>query len=240
MPDGGQLNIETGNEIVTPETSSSLVGLDPGEYVVLRVTDTGTGMDEATQKRMFEPFFTTKDVDKGAGLGLAMVYGIVKSHRALIFCESKPGAGTSFRIYFPRSYVRVRNTASARPPVPGGSERILLVEDEEPLRRQGEAIMGSFGYDVVSEPDAESALRRFADEHESIDLVVLDLIMPGTGGQKCLSRMRKIDPKVKVVITSGLADTKRRTELRAAKAFVAKPYSVGVLLQTIRAVLDEA
>jgi two-component system cell cycle sensor histidine kinase/response regulator CckA len=198
-------------------------------------------MDEETLKNIFDPFYTTKGLAKGTGLGLSMVYGIVKSHGGHIECVSGLGLGTSFKIYFPaldREPLAEKTTQEDRPG--GGSETILLVDDEKIIRDVGEATLARFGYTVLTAADGDTALEHYRREHQRIDLVILDLVMPKMSGKKCLEALIKINPAVKVVIASGYSESEHRAGLiqSGAKGFVGKPYAAKKLLKTIREVLD--
>ena len=245
MPEGGKLLLETENVILDEEFCKDHLGARPGKYALLRISDTGIGMDRKTLEHIFDPFFTTKEVGKGTGLGLAMVYGIVKSHEGYIMCASEPGDGTTFKIYFPvmegipaRFETEAKNNEATSE---RGSETILLVDDEEILRDIGRDILETFGYTVLLAPDGESALELYKERRKHISLVILDLIMPGMGGKQCLEKLLKINPDTKVVIASGYSiDGHAKDALKAgAKAFVSKPYELNKMLQAVRSVLDE-
>ncbi len=245
MPEGGKLLLETENVILDEEFCKDHLGARPGKYALLRISDTGIGMDMKTLEHIFDPFFTTKEVGKGTGLGLAMVYGIVKSHEGYIMCASEPGDGTTFKIYFPvmegipaRFETEAKNNEATSE---RGSETILLVDDEEILRDIGRDILETFGYTVLLAPDGESALELYKERRKHISLVILDLIMPGMGGKQCLEKLLKINPDTKVVIASGYSiDGHAKDALKAgAKAFVSKPYELNKMLQAVRSVLDE-
>jgi PAS domain S-box-containing protein len=242
MPEGGRLTFTTVNLALTPEESRLHHELFPGDYVLLTVSDTGQGIDSRLQEQIFDPFFTTKEVGKGTGLGLAMVYGIVKEHCGHVFCESQPGRGSTFSIYLPAAPGRelsARGGPATLPP-PGGSENLLLVDDEGMLRALGERILGAAGYSVQMAASGEEALLALANSARPVDLVVLDLGMPGMGGLKCLERILALDPASKVVIASGYAANGpvRQALLAGAAGFVAKPYGRFDLLSTVRGVLD--
>ena len=244
MPDGGRLVIETGNVTLDEEYCKTHPGANPGRYVLLSISDTGSGMDRKTIEHIFEPFFTTKGVGRGTGLGLAIVYGIVKSHEGYIMCYSEPGQGTIFKIYFPvieGDTTQTQAEVKRKKPVPrGGSETILLVDDEEMLRDVGKEILEKFGYTVLLARDGESALDLYRERGENISLIILDLIMPGMGGKRCLDELLKINPDVKVVIASGYSiNCHARDALEAgAKAFVSKPFELKQILGVVREVLD--
>ena len=244
MSEGGQLSIETRGITLDSEYTQRYLEIDPGEYVVVTVTDSGSGMDESTRQRIFEPFFTTKEVSKGTGLGLSIVYGIVKGHLGHITCYSEPGKGTSFRIYLPVAGPNLSPaenvvTGVARD-VPGGSETILLVDDEAMILDIAQEMLQSKGYATLRAQSGEQALEIFRNERGSIDLVILDLGMPGIGGEKCLEELRKISPQAKVIVASGYSGHKiaKRPGDYGAAGFVHKPFPLGEILHIIRSVLD--
>ena len=242
MPEGGKLVIETENVIIDEDYGRVHLGAEPGLYVLLSVSDTGQGMDKETLQHIFEPFYTTKGPGAGTGLGLAMVYGIVKQHGGHIVCNSEPGAGTTFKIYFPaiisdEESREVRAKRSAR----GGSETVLLVDDEEMIRDLGSRVLTKAGYKVVTASNGKDALNVYEAHSAEIALVVLDLIMPEMGGKQCLEGLLRLNPAVKVVIASGYsADGPTKDALAAgAKGFVKKPYDIRQVLEVVRSVLDE-
>lgn len=242
MPEGGKLLIETRNVTLDKRYCDTHLGAKPGEYVLLTVSDTGHGMDRETLEHIFEPFFTTKGVGRGTGLGLAMVYGIVKNHNGHIMCYSEIGLGTTFRIYLP--------TVEEAPEVPrereehltaGGAETILLVDDEEAVRELGKEMLETVGYRVLVASNGEEALALYAERMDEVALVILDLIMPAMGGKACAEALIRLNPRVKVLIASGYAVNGRLEEtLRTgAKGFIAKPYELREILRRVRDVLDE-
>ena len=241
MPEGGTLTIKTDHATLDNKFCKIHLGSKPGDYVKLTVSDTGHGMDEETLKKIFDPFFTTKGVGKGTGLGLAMVYGIVKSHEGYILCESEPNRGTTFEIYFPVAEKQLMAEEFQEDKgMRGGSETILLVDDEEPIRNLGEQIFKIHGYSVLQAPDGESGLKLYREKKDEIDLVVLDLIMPVMGGKKCLEELLQINPKVKVVIASGYSPEGTVKEFleKGAKNFISKPFNIKEMLQVVREALD--
>ena len=242
MPEGGTLTLETRNVRLAEADRGKPLDAQPGEYVLLTVSDTGHGMDGEVARHIFEPFFTTKETGKGTGLGLAMVYGIVKNHGGHISCDTAPDRGTVFSIYFPVTgrETREKRRKDARPPVVGGDETVLLVDDDETVRQTGEEILSGFGYKVLSARDGEEALAIYREKKQKIDLVILDLIMPGMGGKRCLMELLEINPEVRVIITTGYsAEGKSRREVEdRAVAFLNKPYSLQGLLQVVRNALD--
>jgi nitrogen-specific signal transduction histidine kinase/CheY-like chemotaxis protein len=242
MPEGGTLTIETRNAILDEEYSNTHPGSKPGSYVLLTVSDTGYGMDKDTQDRIFDPFYTTKDIGKGTGLGLAMVYGIVKSHGGYIMCYSEVGRGTVFKIYIPQMDPLVEGALAQSLEEPrGGYETLLLVDDEDPVRDFAEQILSRYGYTVITAASGEKALDVYLQKKGEIDLVILDLIMPGMGGRKCLEKLLDINERVKIIIASGysLEGFAKETVEMGARSFLNKPYESRTILRAVREVLDE-
>jgi two-component system, cell cycle sensor histidine kinase and response regulator CckA len=242
MPDGGKLIFEIENKTLYEDYASRHMGAQPGKYVLLSVSDTGQGMDKETREKIFEPFFTTKEFGKGTGLGLASVYGIVKSHGGYITCYSEVGQGTTFKIYFPAiEEPEVEETRGVEPkPIPQGTETILLVDDEEAIRGFAQQALMCFGYKILAASSGEEALELYSAKPNEIDLVVMDLGMPGMGGHKCLQELLRINPAVKVVISSGYSinGQVKKSMDAGAKGYVGKPYQLTDLLNTVRSVLD--
>jgi nitrogen-specific signal transduction histidine kinase/CheY-like chemotaxis protein len=241
MPDGGMLTIATSNVILEETDHYQQAEVTPGNYVLLRVADTGEGMDKSTLEHIFDPFFTTKEVGKGTGLGLAMVYGIVKSHGGHIACHSTLGEGTVFEVVLPavEPAEKPSTTLTGSDEPGGGHETVLLVEDDESLRELGEQILKMFGYTVISAADGERALQIYREDKAAIDLVILDLIMPGMGGEQCLQEILAINSQAKVIIASGYSASAEAEWAAAigAKALVEKPYNVQQMLKVVREVL---
>ncbi len=239
----GVLTIESGALELDEEFCDKHLGVKPGPYAVLRVSDTGHGMDKETLSHIFEPFYTTKEVGKGTGLGLAMVYGIVKQHDGYIECDSTPGIGTTFHVYFPVPKQTRKNSIVREEyaePI-GGTETILVVDDEDSVRSVMLDLLSQSGYDVLGAANAKEAIEIFLQHRKKISLILLDLIMPEMSGRECTKRLLEIDPNVKIVICSGYTSGENGKDytVRGAKAFVAKPYEPVSLLATIRRVLDE-
>ncbi len=242
MPEGGTLTIETRN-VTIDDSTGEVAEAEPGCYVRLTVSDTGCGMDPQTVKHIFDPFFTTKAMGKGTGLGMASVYGIVKSHKGYILCDSRPNRGTAFRIYLPAvpdTDVRLAPPKEKKPPE-GGTETILLVDDELPVREAAAEILEYFGYQVWCAADGETALDIFSRESALIHLVILDLSMPGMGGNQCLQEILKRDPAARVIISSGYAADGLASEALKSGAceFIGKPYQANDIAAKVRQVLDE-
>jgi two-component system, cell cycle sensor histidine kinase and response regulator CckA len=241
MPDGGKLLIETQNATLDEDYCKTHLGSTPGDYVLLQFSDTGQGMDRDTLEHIFEPFYTTKGVGEGTGLGLAMVYGIVKQHGGYIMCYSKPGQGTTFKIFFPAEPSHYETgRESLKPTSRGGTETILLVDDEVLIRDLGERILNRVGYTVITASNGKEALEIYRKKQSRIGLVILDLIMPEMGGKQCLEEMLKICPQAKVLIASGYRANGPAKEAvgAGAKGFVTKPYDMNRMIQTVRDVLD--
>ena len=241
MPDGGTLTFATANVTLDEEYAKAHLEATPGNYVLLTVTDTGAGMDKHTLEHIFEPFYTTKAVGEGTGLGLAMVHGIAKQHEGHIGCYSEPGHGSTFKIYFPAlvGEEELKETSATVMPR-GGSETILLVDDEDLIRDLGIRILTKAGYTVIEASDGEAALGIYQRRRDEISLILLDLIMPKMGGSQCLEALLRLNPAIKVVIASGYvpdAVTKAKGA-SAAKGFVSKPYNIRQVLEVVRHVLD--
>jgi len=241
MPEGGTLSIETENILLEDGYCRIHPELQPGDYVLLTVSDTGHGMDAQTLERIFDPFFSTKEVGKGTGLGLATVYGIVKQHHGHISCYSEPGKGTVFNIYFPAIKREDRAETPEEQVEPRrGSETILLADDEEILRDLGTNILENFGYHVLVAGDGQGALEMYKAHRGSISLVLLDLNMPKLDGVSCMTEILKLDPHARVLIATGLLEyvTDETVMNRGASGFVSKPYSTRKLLSQVREILD--
>lgn len=241
MLDGGKLTVRTVRETLGEEYCRVHVEANPGEHVLLEISDTGSGMDKETVKHMFEPFFTTKEKGRGTGLGLAMVYGIVKQHNGHVSVYSEVGKGTTFRVYFPAIESEVETDVETTGVMPAfGTETVLLVDDEDLVRELGARILTKHGYTVLQASNGREALKLFNKKRSRIALVILDLIMPAMGGTECLKELLKIDPQVNVLVASGYsadAWVKECGEL-GAKGFVAKPFRFKELLQQVRKTLD--
>jgi PAS domain S-box-containing protein len=243
MPKAGRVTIATRQIELAPQRHQSGLEAQSGQFVCLSVSDTGVGMEAVTLKRIFEPFFTTKEVGKGTGLGLATVYGIVKQHRGWIEVDSSPGHGTRFDIYLPLgSSPRPSARAELQGTVLGGSETILLVEDDESVRRAVRGELQRLGYNVLEAGNADQALSAWGQHHASIDLLYTDMIMPGgMTGLDLAERLRASKPKLKILLSSGYS-----LELSAVGAlsekrisYLAKPCDTALLAQSIRQCLDK-
>ena len=243
MPRGGTLTIATRDVFLDEEYARSHPDLRPGAYVHLSVADTGCGMDRPTLARIFEPFFTTKPVGQGTGLGLAMVYGVIKASGGHLTVESEPGRGTTFHLYLPAVGEPDR---PALPPSQGGStpgrETILLVEDEAGVRNLARQALESRGYRVLEAPDGEEALRLAREHAGEIDLLVSDVVMPRMSGRELREQMALLSPTTRVIFMSGYTDDAilRHGLYQAESDFLQKPFTVHGLLKKVREVLDRA
>ncbi|MBI4774124.1 MAG: response regulator [Deltaproteobacteria bacterium] len=243
MPEGGRLVFEV-ERVTMDETDCRLhPGAPSGEYVQLMVSDTGHGMDKETLEHMYDPFYTTKEVGKGTGMGLAMVYGIVKNHGGYIGCYSEPNQGTSFKIYLPKLKKQNYPAPDEDQPVQEsakGEETILIVDDEPALRDIAARILIRNGYQVFQAESGEAALELYQESPRRFDLVVLDIGMPGMGGLRCLERLRQIDPNSRVIIASGYSKNGPVSKSAGSRAagYVSKPFTKAELLRAVRQVLD--
>jgi len=244
MPQGGRLSIQTENILLDNDYCRVHVGVKPGPHVMLTVSDTGRGIDKGLMERIFDPFYSSKarDYRKGTGLGLSVVQGIVQQHGGHITVESEISQGTFFRMYFPAleheivpEYVETKIPFSA-----GGTETILLVEDDEAVRELGVIILEKFGYTVLSVGDGQEALDVYEKEQGNISLVILDILMPRMDGKECLEQLLRINPTVKAIISSGVGqeDLIQDVVKLGAKGAVNKPYGMRQLLGMVREVLD--
>ncbi|MBN2201573.1 response regulator [bacterium] len=242
MPGGGRLTLESENAVLDAD-SSARFGVDPGEYVLLRITDTGCGMDSETLKRIFEPYFTTKGDKNGNGLGLAITLEAVRMHRGGIAASSRKGGGTTFELVFPVRKKSPEDTAApapgSNPALPRGQETVLFVDDEEVIRRMGKRMLEKFGYRVLTAGDGEEAVRLAGDPDERIDLMIVDKVMPRLDGVETLKQIREIRPAVKALLTSGYGlpdpDALGRDGFLG---FLPKPFMLDQMLQLIRTSLD--
>jgi|SRR5579872_4740898 len=240
MPDGGKFVIETANVDLEEGDSSGRVGVEPGEYVMMAVSDTGCGMDAETRSRLFEPFFTTKRQGKGTGLGLSIVYGIVRQNHGQITVYSEPGCGTIFEMYFPRSKESVEVVHRGRQARAGkGSETILLVDDEDGVRKLCSAVLQSNGYTVIEAADGVAGLAAYEKNAGHVDLLLTDVVMPHMNGLELASRLSGKDKQLGILYMSGYRDNPvNAPDQDTERAFLHKPFTPDVLLLKVRESLD--
>ncbi len=242
MRDGGILTIETSNVVLDEEYANTHLHVAPGQYVLLMITDTGIGMDEQTASRIFEPFFTTKELGQGTGLGLSVVFGIVQQHGGFIRYYSNPGYGTTCKIYFPALVSQQQIDVEDPKPMPsGGSETIMVVDDEDQILDLLSKALRNSGYEVLVARNGREAIEEFVRHKDRISAIVLDLIMPEMDGSECLDKLLNMDPSVKVLVSSGFsANGKAKNILNTgAKGFITKPFDINHILIKIRDILDE-
>ena len=239
MPTGGDMVIKS--EFAAVWESENPVGyVKPGNYAILTVADSGTGMDANTRERVFEPFFTTKEVGKGTGLGLAMVYGIVKQHDGFINICSEPNHGTTFKIYLPLIISNAESGAhQGFKPQKGGKETILLIEDDTDVRNLLKEMLGSFGYNVIEAIDGKEGVEKFQGRQNDIRLLLTDVMMPRKNGKEAYNEIKKIRSDIKVIFISGYSAAATKELLDEGLNYLAKPVSPRELLSKIRKVLDE-
>jgi CheY-like chemotaxis protein len=246
MPDGGTLTIRTRNE--TLQRADAAWAIRPGRYAMLSVSDTGHGMNADTQARVFEPFFTTKPQGQGTGLGLAMVYGIVKQSGGHVWVDSKIDEGTTFTVYLPQTPTPEspagpaprRASVAPHPAHAGGGETILVVDDEEAVRSSTRRALERAGYDVISATDGSDALRLFTEHDGGIHMVITDVVMPGLGGRELVGRLKIMRPVLPVLFVSGYTEegVRKQGVLDPGASYLEKPFTPDKLLRKVREVLD--
>jgi CheY-like chemotaxis protein len=242
MPQGGALTLETADLNLDEEHVEEMMGVEPGPYVMLSVTDTGCGMDEELQSHIFEPFFSTKERSKGTGLGLSTVFGIIKQSKGGISVSSKPGAGTTFRIYLPRVGDAPAETEPERRPAPSlaGTETVLLVEDETSIRKAVREALQRSGYRILEAHTPGEALL-ISEQHTGfIHLMLTDVVMPRMSGPDLVERLEPWHPEMKVLYMSGHSEKGilEQEILPPGAAFLRKPFAIQGLLEHVRQVLD--
>ncbi len=240
MPGGGDLFLETKTVNLSDEYCNTHQ-IKPGQYVMISVKDTGVGMDEATREQIFDPFFTTKEKGRGTGLGLASAYGIIKNHAGLIMVYSEVGQGATFNIYLPVSDQPVYVEKPDQKELLNGKETVLLVDDEEMVIEVGQAMLEKLGYQVSVARSGEEACEIVEDSGKEIDLVILDLIMPGIDGGQTFDRIREVQPNMPVILSSGYSVSGQATEImsRGCNGFLQKPFDMYKFSQKIRTILDK-
>ena len=240
MPSGGHLTIAVAEELVA-EPQAAVLGVEPGRYVRLSVSDNGIGMEAETLEHVFEPFFTTKEQGKGTGLGLSIVYGIVRQSGGGVDVESSPGVGSTFSVLLPATDELVgtaREPAPARTPVERGHERVLVVEDQDVVRRLTVDVLADCGYEVLEASYGGEALELCERFAEPIDLLLTDVVMPGMSGVDLAERVREARPEIPVVFMSGYSDG--HSVDVPGSSFLPKPFGLDQLSQVVRQALDES
>jgi CheY-like chemotaxis protein len=242
MPRGGRLTIRTGSAVFDEAFVRQHLGARLGRYASIVVADTGCGMDEITRLRIFEPFFTTKEPSKGTGLGMATVYGIVKQSEGYIWVDSQPGKGTEISIYFPRVQEEKLpdNTAETAPPIPRGSEIVLLVEDEDAVRSLVRGLLRSRGYTVLEASNAPEAVRISNDFVGPIHILLTDVVMPEVSGRELADQLRQLRPEMRLLYMSGYTEDTivHHGVMTSDAGFLQKPFTPDLLLRKVREMLD--
>jgi len=239
MPEGGELYLQSEN-VTLDDAYKKPFSVKPGEYVKVSVTDTGVGMDEETQKRIFDPFFTTREMGRGTGLGLASVYGIIKNHDGIINVYSEMGEGTTFNIYLTASGKELTEKRRAAEEVLKGTETVLLVDDEVIFTDVSSQMLEKLGYEILTARNGKEAVNIYKENKEKIDMVILDMIMPGMSGGEVYNKLKEINPGIKVLLSSGYSINGQAKEIleRGCSGFLQKPFSIKKLSQKIREILD--
>jgi len=240
MSGGGNLFVETENLVLNADDVRSLE-IKPGRYVKISVSDTGVGIDASIRERIFDPFFTTREVGKGTGLGLASSYGIIRNHGGIIDVKSEKGKGSTFDIYLPAAKSKVIDQRSeVSEDIKPGTETILLVDDEEIIIDVSPEMLTELGYEVLTAKSGEKALEQYRINKDKIDLVILDMIMPGMGGGETYDRLKQIDPEITVLLSSGYSIDGQATEIlkRGCNGFIQKPFNIEILSKKIREILN--
>ncbi|MBN1847028.1 MAG: PAS domain S-box protein [Deltaproteobacteria bacterium] len=240
MSGGGDLYVQTQNVILNDDYTSPY-HVAPGRFVKISITDTGIGMDESTVGKIFDPFFTTKDMVVGTGLGLASAYGIIQNHKGFITVYSQKGSGTTFNIYLPATEKKVVEERAVQDEILTGSGTILFVDDEDGVRQIGKAILTRLGYQVLIAKSGEKALEIFQKDKDKIDMIILDMIMPDMSGGETFDQLKKIDPNVKVLLSSGYTLNGEAKAIldRGCKGFIQKPFSLSELSKRVKQIKGE-
>jgi len=238
MPDGGNLYLRTEN-VMLDRSYVKPYKVEPGRYVKISITDTGVGIDKETQERIFEPFFTTKKMGRGTGLGLASVYGIIKGHEGYINVYSELDRGTTFTIYLPASGKEAVEDAELIAEIQKGSGTILLIDDEKMILDVGRELLEELGYTVLSAMSGHEAIDIFLKSRDKIDMIIMDMIMPGMSGSDTFDRMKEINPDVKILLSSGYSINGQATNIlqRGCDGFIQKPFNMNQLAERIQKIM---
>ena len=241
MPRGGDLYLKTENVILDAEfVNNKPYKVEAGDYIKITATDTGIGIDKETQERIFEPFFTTKEMGRGTGLGLASVYGVIKNHGGYINVYSEIDQGTTFSIYLPASRKKIQKEIEKTvPTVAMGTGTILLIDDEEMIIKVGEELLHELGYEVLSARSGQEAIELYQKNADKIDLVIMDMIMPGMGGGETFDRLKRINRNIKVLLSSGYSINGQASKIleRGCDGFIQKPFNLIQLSDKIRGII---
>jgi signal transduction histidine kinase/ActR/RegA family two-component response regulator len=244
MPGGGVIEIRTGKISIDEVYSKLHAYPKPGNYVIMAISDTGSGIPEEIRDKMFEPFFTTKEKGKGTGLGLAVTYSIIKGHGGWIDISSETGKGTEFRVYLPMSSAHAETAPRTKPAhekvtLPGGTENVLLVDDDPVIKELGKSLLEDLGYKVFIASDGDEAVKIYEEKGEEIALVIMDRVMPRVDGLESYKRLKKINPIVKVIISSGYAaDEAKHLKESGVAGFLDKPYRMAQMANAVREAID--
>ena len=241
MPQGGDLYLKTENVILDAEfVNAKPYKVEAGDYIKITVTDTGIGIDQETRERIFEPFFTTKEMGRGTGLGLASVYGVIKNHEGYINVYSEIDQGTTFTIYLPASRKKIqKQTEKAVASVAMGTGTLLLVDDEEMIIKVGKELLQELGYQVMSALSGQEAIELYKENADKIDLVIMDMIMPGMSGGETFDRLKEINPEIKVLLSSGYSINGQASKIleRGCDGFIQKPFNLIQLSDKIQGII---
>ncbi len=238
---GGLLEVRASNVDLDDDAASLYSGVVPGRYIRLAVSDTGHGIDSETLERIFDPYFTTKTKDKGTGMGLAVVHGIVKGHNGGLKINSKPGRGTSFEILFPRTASEMQFDRIEMNSLPTGNEHILFIDDEETLIDLGENMLTKLGYQVTTHTSSIEAIEAFKDSPDKFDLIISDMTMPNMTGDMLANEINKIRPDIPIIICTGFSEqlSEKKINTLDIKGLLMKPLTISELAKTVRRVLDK-
>jgi nitrogen-specific signal transduction histidine kinase/CheY-like chemotaxis protein len=238
MPDGGDLYLKTEN-VILDRSYVKPYKVEPGRYVKITISDTGVGIDKEAQKRIFEPFFTTKEMGRGTGLGLASVYGIIKSHEGYINVYSELNQGTTFTVYLPASEKEAAEDSKINVVLFKGTGTILLIDDEKMILEVGCELLKELGFNVLSAMSGQEAIDVFQNNRDKIDMIIMDMIMPGMSGSETFDRLREIKPDVKILLSSGYSVDGQATKIlqRGCDGFIQKPFNMNQLAEKIQEIL---
>ena len=240
MPRGGEISVCVENAIINASDQKEL-HLPQGRYVTICLHDSGMGMNQATQKRIFEPFFTTNKMGRGSGFGLATVYGIIKSHGGDIFVKSALGKGTDFMVYLPVQETGPKDESGEKPAFMNGTETILIIDDEDMVIDVGTAMLSKMGYHVLTAESGRAAIEIYENESQNIDLVILDMVMPQMDGKEIHDRLKKINPDVRVILSSGYSFNDQASEIMDCGCidFIQKPFNMSQLSKIVSNALQQ-